>query len=370
MANLLDTGSAIVLENLNIESQQVLPTPAEIKRLLPLSDTVSRSIAEHRRSIHEVLTGVDHRLLVVVGPCSIHDVDEALEYSKQLAHLAREIEDHVVVVMRAYFEKPRTAVGWKGFINDPYLDGSFRIDDGLRMARQLLCSISEMNLPLATEALDPITPQYLHDLIAWSVIGARTTESQTHREMASGLSAPVGFKNGTDGGLEVALNAIESAGHPHRFLGINAAGQVAITTTKGNPCSHIVLRGGSDGPNYQSDRIEQCEQALKFRNLPVTIMVDCSHANSNKNHQNQRLVVEDITRQIIAGNRSIVGLMLESNINEGRQSHDPNKALQPGVSITDGCISFEETVALLRFLHSELGPSLKSRNLSTAASNK
>ncbi|MFT4563330.1 MAG: 3-deoxy-7-phosphoheptulonate synthase [Gammaproteobacteria bacterium] len=358
--------TAVVLENVNIESQQILATPADIKRLLPVSATAARSIAEHRRRIHDVLMGVNHRLLVVVGPCSIHDVDEALEYSKRLANVAREINDHVIVVMRAYFEKPRTTVGWKGFINDPFLDGSFRLDDGIRMARRLLCDISELDLPLATEALDPITPQYLHDLIAWSVIGARTTESQTHREMASGLSAPVGFKNGTDGGLDVALNAIQSAAHPHRFLGINEAGQVAITTTKGNACAHIVLRGGSNGPNYKSEQIAECEQALKARNLPAKIMVDCSHANSNKNYQHQRLVVEDIARQIVAGNSSIVGLMLESNINEGNQSHEPNRSLQRGVSITDACISFEETEQLLRFLYRESGASLLSRHPNAA----
>jgi 3-deoxy-7-phosphoheptulonate synthase len=359
--------AGLELENLNIQSQEILATPAAIKVELPASNTVRQSVNAHRQSICSILARSDHRFIVVTGPCSIHNVDEALEYAHLLSDVATEIEDNILVVMRAYFEKPRTTIGWKGFINDPYLDDSFRIEAGLRMARRLLLEVSALGLPLATEALDPITPQYLHDLISWTVIGARTTESQTHREMASGLSAPLGFKNGTDGGFDVALNAIESAAHPHRFLGIDERGQVAITTTKGNRTAHIVLRGGDNGPNYTADAIAECEKSLSDRALPANIMVDCSHANSLKDHTLQNQVAEDIGNQISKGNQSIIGLMLESTLHAGKQSFDPRKQPEPGVSITDACISFDETAEILRTLNDVMANPLRRRQEESAA---
>jgi len=354
-------------ENLNIASQRVLASPASLKEALPASVEIQQSIMAHREAINNVLAGDDHRLIVVVGPCSIHNVDEALDYALKLRVLAEEVSDHVLVVMRAYFEKPRTTVGWKGLINDPFLDDSFRIESGLHMARKLLLDIAALGLPLATEALDPITPQYLHDLISWTVIGARTTESQTHRELASGLSAPVGFKNGTDGGLDVALNALQSVAKPHRFLGLNELGQAAITTTRGNPGAHIVLRGGSKGPNFDAESIARCEAALSANALPNNIMIDCSHANSNKDHNRQLAVGEDAARQIINGNTSIVGLMYESNLFEGRQSHVPGEPLEKGVSITDACVSFADTQKALRSLNTQLGSVLSQRKRITRA---
>ncbi len=348
-------------ENLNIEAQRVLASPATLKEMLPATDAVKRTVHEHRKAVRDILEGRDHRLLVVVGPCSIHNVDEAMEYAAKLRVLADEVNDNLLVVMRAYFEKPRTTVGWKGLINDPFLDDSFRIEAGLQMARKLLLDISSLGLGLATEALDPITPQYLHDLISWTAIGARTTESQTHRELASGLSAPVGFKNGTDGGLEVALNALQSVAHPHRFLGLNEAGQVAITTTRGNSGAHIVLRGGSKGSNYHAEAIADCETALASNNLPNNIMVDCSHANSNKDHRLQLNVGESVSEQILAGNQSITGLMYESNMVEGRQNHTAGVPPTAGLSITDACISFADTQIALRKLNNELGDALQAR---------
>ena len=348
-------------ENLNIESQRVLASPAALKQKLPASLEIRSSVRDHRNAIRDVLNGADHRLLVVVGPCSIHNVDEARDYALRLRALAHEVQHNVLLIMRAYFEKPRTTVGWKGLINDPFLDDSFRIEAGLQMARTLLLDLAALGLPLATEALDPVTPQYLHDLISWTAIGARTTESQTHRELASGLSAPVGFKNGTDGGLDVALNALQSVAHPHRFLGVNENGQVAITTTRGNAAAHVVLRGGSRGPNYDTAAIADCEAALAAKRLPANIMVDCSHANSGKDHRNQAVVANAIADQISAGNRSLVGLMLESNIAAGNQSLTPGEPLAPGISITDACIDFEQTEATIRELSERLAQPLRAR---------
>ncbi|HQN40556.1 MAG TPA: 3-deoxy-7-phosphoheptulonate synthase, partial [Pseudomonadales bacterium] len=295
------------LENINVISQDVLLTPVQLKREIPASELAQSTVAAGRQTLCNILDGKDHRLFVVVGPCSIHDLDAAREYAGKLRQLARQVEDTLVLVMRVYFEKPRTTVGWKGLINDPYMDDSFRIDEGLRMGRRLLVELGELGLPTATEALDPITPQYLQDLIAWSAIGARTTESQTHREMSSGLSMPIGFKNGTDGGLEVAINALKSVKHPHSFLGINPEGQVSVIRTRGNRYGHIVLRGGNDRPNYDSVCIAICEQQLAKARIPANIMVDCSHANSNKDPALQPLVLEDITHQIQEGNQSIIG---------------------------------------------------------------
>ena len=349
------------LDDLNIDSQHTLAPPAALKQSLAVPAGTAASIRAHRAEVRAILDGSDQRLLVVTGPCSIHNTAEALEYAQALRALAREVEDRLLLVMRAYFEKPRTTVGWKGLINDPFLDGSFRIEAGLRLARQLLLDISALGLPLGTEALDPITPQYLQDLISWTAIGARTTESQTHREMASGLSSPVGFKNGTDGGLEVALNAMRSAREPHRFLGINGDGRVAITTTNGNSAAHVVLRGGSDGPNYDSDSVARCEAALNAAGLPARIMIDCSHANSSKDHERQAEVAADVARQIAVGNHSIIGLMLESNLAAGRQNLETGKAPAPGVSITDACIDFERTREIVLGLHRQLAEPLRRR---------
>ena len=346
-------------ENLNVLANEVLPTPFAVKAALPAPEPVLEGVAEARRQVRNILEHRDHRLLVVVGPCSIHDVDAAVDYAHRLKAVADRTRDSLVVVMRAYFEKPRTTVGWKGLINDPYLDDSFHIEDGIRIARQLLIDLGGMGLPLSTEALDPIMPQYLHDLIAWSAIGARTTESQTHREMASGLSSAVGFKNGTDGALDVAINALNSVTKPHRFLGINQSGQVAIIHTRGNDLAHIVLRGGHSGPNYDEQAVGACEAELRAANLPENIMIDCSHANSNKDHRNQPAIARDVAAQIEQGNRSIIGIMLESNLAEGSQKL--GEQLSYGVSITDACIGWSDTEALLMELADRLGDVLVDR---------
>jgi 3-deoxy-7-phosphoheptulonate synthase len=314
---------------------------------VPASEAVLQTVSTARRALIDIMQGRDRRLFVVVGPCSIHDVAAAREYAHRLHALADELADTLLLVMRVYFEKPRTTVGWKGLINDPAMDDSFRIEEGLRLARQLLLDINAMGLPCGTEALDPITPQYLGDLIAWSAIGARTTESQTHREMASGLSSPVGFKNGTDGSLEVAVNAMLSAAQPHTFLGINGEGQVAVTQTRGNPHGHIILRGGAQ-PNYDSVAVAEAVAALQAAGLPEAIVVDCSHGNSRKNHALQGLVLRDVLHQVAEGSRAIKGVMLESNLFEGNQKLTDPKALRYGVSITDACLGWDDTARALR----------------------
>jgi 3-deoxy-7-phosphoheptulonate synthase len=350
------------LSDLNIDDYQVVVTPTELKKELPLPESVRELVANSRQTVKDILDGKDDRLFAVVGPCSIHDTELALEYGKRLKALADEVSEQIFIIMRVYFEKPRTTVGWKGLINDPHLNGSFEIEDGLRKARKLLIDLSEIGLPLATEALDPISPQYLQDTITWTAIGARTTESQTHREMSSGLSSPVGFKNGTDGSLDVAVNAMKSVVSGHAFLGINPQGQVAITKTKGNQYGHVVLRGGGGKPNYDSVSIALCEQALEKAKLPTNIVVDCSHANSNKDHNVQPLVLDDIAHQIKDGNRSICGVMIESNINEGNQSiPDDLSQLKYGVSVTDACISWESTVKSLNKMASTLTGHLAGR---------
>ncbi|EEB79866.1 MAG: 3-deoxy-7-phosphoheptulonate synthase [Halioglobus sp.] len=350
------------VHNINVDSQGVLVTPEQLWEALPMSDVVSQTVADSREVLANILDRKDHRLFVVVGPCSIHDTDAAMDYARRLKALADELDDTLYIVMRVYFEKPRTTVGWKGLINDPHLDDSFKIEEGLHIGRKLLLDILELGLPTSTEALDPISPQYLQDLISWSAIGARTTESQTHREMASGLSSAVGFKNGTDGGLTVATNALNSVSKPHRFLGINRQGQVSVFTTKGNSYGHIVLRGGSAGPNYDSVHIRLCEEALEKAKLASNIMVDCSHANSSKKPELQPLVVENVANQLVEGNDSIVGLMIESNINAGNQSIPDNLGeLHYGVSVTDGCIDWETTESCLRELQDKVKAALKSR---------
>ncbi|MEH6543646.1 MAG: 3-deoxy-7-phosphoheptulonate synthase [Porticoccaceae bacterium] len=336
------------LENINVQTQEVLLTPGDLKKDLPMSDLAAKTIVQGREAVQNILAHKDHRLIVVIGPCSIHDVDAAMDYAQRLKALADKVGDTLLVVMRVYFEKPRTTVGWKGLINDPHLDDSFKISEGLHIGRRLLLDISELGLPTATEALDPISPQYLQDLISWSAIGARTTESQTHREMASGLTPAVGFKNGTDGGLAVAVNALQSVASPHRFLGINSEGRVAIITTKGNPYAHIVLRGGNGKPNYDSVSVALCEQELQKANIEANIMVDCSHANSNKNHELQTLVMQNVAQQITDGNRSIIGLMVESNLKAGNQKLSANRdEMEYGKSVTDACIDWETTEASL-----------------------
>jgi 3-deoxy-7-phosphoheptulonate synthase len=350
------------LNNVNVITQDLLPTPAQIKAQLPISEAAMRTVLQGRATIRDILDRKDPRLFIVVGPCSIHDLDAAREYARKLKQLADEVRDTLYLVMRVYFEKPRTSVGWKGLINDPYMDDSFHIEKGLYMARQLLLELAEMGLPTATEALDPITPQYLSDLITWTAIGARTTESQTHREMSSGLSTPVGFKNGTDGSLQVAINALHSVSRPHHFLGINQDGQCAVFHTRGNTYGHVVLRGGGGRPNYDSVSIAVCEKALDAAGLPENIVVDCSHGNSMKDHALQPLVVENCTNQILEGNRSIVGLMLESNLFEGSQPVPADLSqLRYGVSVTDACIDWPTTEATLLEAADKLRPILAAR---------
>jgi len=343
-------------QNLNIESSDVLLTPAEMNDLMPLTKELEDSITKHRETIQNILTGKDKRQFVVVGPCSIHDLKSAHEYAQKLKALADEVSDSLFIVMRVYFEKPRTTTGWKGLINDPFLNDTFEIETGLKTARKLMIELAEMGLPIATEALDPISPQYLADLISWSAIGARTTESQTHREMASGLSSPVGFKNGTDGSMKVAIDALQAVSSPHNFLGINSQGQVAVIRTKGNQYGHVVLRGGGGRPNYDIVSINSCEEQLADKNLPQNIVVDCSHENSNKNHENQAQVFEQCIRLRQNGKESIVGMMLESHLNAGNQKIPANlEDLAYGVSITDACINWETTENLIRDGAKELG---------------
>jgi 3-deoxy-7-phosphoheptulonate synthase len=350
------------LENLNVVAQELLVTPAQLKSELPVPEHVRHQVSEARQQVRNILSGNDKRLLIVVGPCSIHDVHAAEDYAIRLRDLAKELAPTLLIVMRAYFEKPRTTVGWKGLVNDPFLNDTFHIEEGIRIARRLLLRIAGLGLPLSTEALDPISPQYLQELIAWSAIGARTTESQTHREMASGLSSAVGFKNGTDGSLDVAINALQSVSKPHRFLGINQAGQVSIIHTRGNGSAHVVLRGGHMGPNYDRDHITQCERALAAAGLTSNIMIDCSHANSGRDPQRQLIVARDVVAQIQAGNRSIMGLMIESNINAGNQKLTKDLSqLTYGVSVTDPCIDWPTTASLLRELAMELRDVLKKR---------
>ena len=350
------------IENLNVVAQELLITPAQLKAELPTPEYVRQQVSESRQQVRNILNGNDHRLLVVVGPCSIHDVTAAEDYARRLKELAVEVAPTLLVVMRAYFEKPRTTVGWKGLVNDPFLNDTFHIEEGIRIARRLLLCIAELGQPLATEALDPISPQYLQELIAWSAIGARTTESQTHREMASGLSSAVGFKNGTDGSLDVAINALQSVSKPHRFLGINQSGQVSIIHTRGNAAAHVVLRGGHTGPNYQRSQIALFEQALSAAGLKSNIMIDCSHANSGKDPLRQLIVARDAADQIKSGNGSIMGLMIESNINAGNQKLTKDlKQLAYGVSVTDPCIGWDTTASLLRELANDLRDVLPQR---------
>jgi 3-deoxy-7-phosphoheptulonate synthase len=340
------------LQNVNVASSDLLATPEQVKEKLPLTPRASDTVFRSREVIRAILERRDPRLFVVVGPCSIHDVNAAREYAGRLKRLSDDVASTLVLIMRVYFEKPRTTEGWKGLINDPDLDDSFHIEKGILLARELLLYLAELGLPAGTEALDPIMPQYLSELITWTAIGARTTESQTHREMASGLSTPVGFKNGTDGSLATSINALESVRHPHHFLGITQQGQSAVFRTRGNQHAHVVLRGGGGRVNYDAVSIAVAERQLAQANLPANIVVDCSHGNSNKDPTLQPLVAENCVAQIIDGNRSIVGLMLESHLKPGNQQIPKDLAtLEFGVSITDPCIGWDATETLLRKLH-------------------
>ncbi len=336
------------VDNIHIKGERVLITPEELAKELPVSERALDNIESTRNVISDIIHGKDHRLLVISGPCSIHDIDAAKAYALKLKELHETCKDTLFIVMRVYFEKPRTTVGWKGLINDPHLDGTFDIETGLRKARELLIWLAELELPVATEALDPISPQYLAELFSWSAIGARTSESQTHREMASGLSMPVGFKNGTDGSLGIAINALQSAASGHSFMGISKQGQVSIIATQGNPDGHIILRGGKQ-PNYDSVCVSDCEAELESAGLTAGLVVDCSHANSSKDYRRQPLVAQNVVNQILEGNQSIIGIMLESHLNAGNQKSDGKtfEELEYGISITDGCIDWETTETLI-----------------------
>ncbi|MBH8553571.1 3-deoxy-7-phosphoheptulonate synthase [Nostocaceae cyanobacterium CENA357] len=342
------------LFNANIKNSHVLLTPNEVKSKLPLTKSSEKLVLNYRQELEQILDFQDRRKFIVVGPCSIHDPKAALEYAEKLKVLAEQVQDKLLLIMRVYFEKPRTTVGWKGLINDPDMDDSFHVENGLLIARSLLLKIIELGLPAGTEALDPIIPQYISELITWSAIGARTTESQTHREMASGLSMPVGFKNGTDGNIQVALNALHSAKSSHNFLGINHKGQVSVFQTRGNAYGHVILRGGNQ-PNFDAENVKLVEEKLKEANLPPRIVIDCSHGNTNKDYKLQATVLENVVEQIVDGNTSIVGMMLESNLYEGSQSITGKREdLKYGVSVTDKCISWEATEKIILATHAKL----------------
>ncbi len=356
------------LVDTNVLSADVLPTPIEVKQQLPQAAGVEEFVYRSRETVRAILERRDPRLFLVVGPCSIHDIVAAKDYALRLKELAGRVQDSLFIIMRVYFEKPRTTVGWKGLINDPDMDDSFHIDKGIARARELLLWLAEQGIPAATEALDPIMPQYLGDLVSWTAIGARTTESQTHREMASGLSTPVGFKNGTDGSLSVAINALQSARSPHHFLGITESGQSAVMRTRGNAHGHLVLRGGAGSTNYDAGNIALSELELRKGGLPTNIVVDCSHGNSSKDPGRQPLVAEDCVNQVLDGNRSIVGLMLESHLHWGNQPIPADLTqLKYGVSVTDACIDWPTTEGLLSSLHERLRPVMAIRGTAPTA---
>ena len=334
-------------DDLRIRSTKVVLPPVFLEEELPVTEAASATVFHARREIVDILNQRDHRLLVIAGPCSIHDPDAARDYARRLKGAAEEFADDLRIVMRVYFEKPRTTLGWKGLINDPYLDESFRINDGLRLARRLLLDLAEMGVPAGTEFLDMISPQYVAELVSWGAIGARTTESQGHRQLASGLSCPVGFKNGTSGNVQIAIEAILSANHPHTFLGHSKYGQSAILFTAGNADCHIILRGGRQTVNYDAVSVEETCRLLEKAKLPARVMIDCSHANSGKDHTRQAAVCHDVAGQIAGGDRRIIGVMLESNLVSGAQKHIPGQKLVYGQSITDACIGWDETRVLL-----------------------
>lgn len=338
--------------NLNIGSCKPLLSPDELKNEIKANETIYQTVLEGRNIINNIIDKKDNRIIAIVGPCSVHDYDSAIEYAKKLKILKDKYNDKLVVIMRVYFEKPRTTVGWKGMILDPFMNGSCDIEEGLRRGRRLLLEINEIGLSCATEALDPIVPQYIADLISWAAIGARTTESQTHREMSSGLSMPVGFKNGTDGSIKTAIDALIASTHSHTFIGIDQNGQTSVLKTRGNEYGHVILRGGRDGSNYHNKSILETEELLKKSNLKENIIVDCSHANSDKDYKNQSRVIKSIIAQKQSGNSSIIGFMLESNLNEGNQKiGDDLSKLKYGVSVTDQCINIKETEELLDLVY-------------------
>jgi 3-deoxy-7-phosphoheptulonate synthase len=337
--------------DLHVVETRPLISPATLHQELPITETAASLVAETRDRIRHILQAEDQRLLVIVGPCSVHDVNAALEYGEKLAGLRKELEDDLEIVMRVYFEKPRTTIGWKGLINDPHLNGSYDINTGLRLARKLLLDLAQLGLPAATELLDPIIPQYIADVISWTAIGARTTESQTHREMASGLSMPIGFKNNTDGSLSAAANAMLAASQPHRFLGINLEGLASIVTTTGNPDGHLVLRGGKHGPNYDTDHVLHAAKELARLKLNTRLMIDCSHDNAAKDHRRQPIVLQSIAEQLAAGSKQIMGVMVESHLVEGKQPIPQDLSqLTYGQSITDACVDWSATTEMLRSL--------------------
>ena len=351
-------------QDLHVVETRPLVSPALLHHEFPMSAEAATLVAEARDRIRHILYNEDRRLLVIVGPCSVHDIDAAYEYGQKLVNLRHELSGQLEIIMRVYFEKPRTNIGWKGLINDPHLDGSYDINTGLRLARKLLLDLAQIGLPAATELLDPVTPQYIADLIAWTAIGARTTESQTHREMASGLSMPIGFKNSTDGSLQAAMNAMVAASQPHHFLGINHSGLASIVTTTGNPDGHLVLRGGKGGPNFSADHVAQAAEEMAKLKLNPRMMVDCSHANANKDHNRQVNVLNDIAAQVSSGSRHILGVMIESHIHAGNQSIPDNlRQLTYGQSITDACVDFDTTATMLRQLASAVEPSLQTASL-------
>ena len=350
-------GPGSITRDLYIESTAPLIAPSELADKLPVTPKVEQTVASGREQARKILSGVDTRLMAIVGPCSIHDEDAALDYAERLLDCSRKLSDRLLIVMRVYFEKPRTTTGWKGLIYDPHLDHSFDIESGLHRARGLLIKIGEMGMYAATEFLDPIIPQYLAGLVTWAAIGARTTESQTHRQMASGLSMPVGFKNATDGNTQVAIDAIISARSPHGFLGLDREGRTAIVRTKGNPDGHLVLRGSNNGPNFNEVAISEATQQLLAAGIRTQLLVDCSHGNSNKKHTKQSKVLKDVVEQRYAGNTRIAGCMIESNINPGRQQLGNGASnLKYGVSVTDACIGWKETEELLNWMHTNVAP--------------
>ncbi len=333
--------------NLNIKEQKSLITPQEVFNLYPLEEDVIKNIFTSRNDIMDILSGKSSRMMLIVGPCSIHNFEEALEYARRLKSLSSEVSDKIILIMRVYFEKPRTTVGWKGLIYDPDLNGSYDIEKGIILARKLILEINKLGVPVATEILDPIITQYISDEVSWAAIGARTTESQTHRQMVSGLSMPVGFKNATNGDIDIAIDAIQAAMSEHSFLGVLNNGQTGIFRTKGNLNSHLILRGGKDNPNYQSEYISYASEIMRKKGIPQNIIIDCSHDNSRKVFEKQKDVFYDILKQKEEGNKSIIGAMLESNLNEGCQKVEDGKDLKPGVSITDACIDWEDTEKLI-----------------------
>ena len=351
------------VRDVNVVSTEQLISPMELVRRIPVSPAAEKTVLEGREQIRRILSGEDDRMMMVVGPCSIHDEKVAVDYAARLLELRKELEDRLLIVMRVYFEKPRTTVGWKGLIYDPNLDDTFDIDEGLRVARHIMRSITEMGVYTGTEFLDPIVPQYLADLVCWATIGARTTESQTHRQMASGLSMPVGFKNGTDGDPQTAVDAMIAAESPHAFLGIDHYGQTSVIHTGGNPHGHLVLRGGRSGPNYSEPFVSEAQGLLGASGVRTDLLVDCSHGNSNKDHTLQPVAFRDVVSQRVGGNDHIIGCMMESNINPGAQKLNGDRdSLQYGVSVTDACLGWDETADLLRWAENEV----KSKTLVTA----